>query len=95
MLTKRPRLNIYLGNSELRRRIKIAAARRDLSITDYCTRAITEQMIRDGEAVGYETAATDAARDKERILEEMDELRRRVGPIGVNVTELIHEGRRR
>jgi hypothetical protein len=92
---KRPRLNIYLEGNDIKRRIKIAAAKRDISITEYCTRAIAEQLIRDGDAAGYEAVGREDVRDKEQILREMDELRQSIGPIGVSVTELIHEGRRR
>ena len=42
------RLNIYLPDAT-RRRVKTAAARRDVSISDYCLRAITAQLARDGE----------------------------------------------
>ena len=44
-----PRLNIYLPDPEIRRQVKAAAARRDLSASDYCLRAITAQLLRDGE----------------------------------------------
>lgn len=42
------RLNIYLPTAT-RRQVKTAAAKRDLSLSEYCLRAISAQLIRDGE----------------------------------------------
>jgi hypothetical protein len=50
------RLNIYLPDPALRRQVKTAAARQDLSISDYCVRAITSQLEHDQES---EPARTD------------------------------------
>lgn len=44
-----PRLNIYLPDPVIRRQVKAAAAKRDLSISEYCLQAITTQLIQDGE----------------------------------------------
>ncbi len=43
------RLNIYVPNPAIRRQVKAAAAKRDLSESDYCLKAITAQLARDGE----------------------------------------------
>ncbi|HEX4836323.1 MAG TPA: hypothetical protein VFW01_08320 [bacterium] len=43
------RLNIYLPDPALRRLVKAAAARQDLSVSEYCVRAITSQLDRDQE----------------------------------------------
>lgn len=43
------RLNIYVPDSATRRQVKTAAAKRDLSVSEYCLRAITRQLIGDGE----------------------------------------------
>lgn len=43
------RLNIYLPDATIRRQVKAAAAKQDLSVSEYCLRAITVQLIRDGE----------------------------------------------
>lgn len=43
------RLNIYVPDAAFRRQVKTAAAKRDLSASEYCLRAITAQLIRDGE----------------------------------------------
>jgi len=48
MATK-ARLGLYLKNEEIKRQIKVAAAKRGMTTTDYCTRAIEERLIRDGE----------------------------------------------
>lgn len=44
-----PRLNIYLPDPAIRRQVKAAAAERDQSVSEYCLRAITAQLIRDGQ----------------------------------------------
>jgi hypothetical protein len=62
------RLNIYLPEAALRREVKTAAASRDLSVSEYCLRAITAQLARDGdrrssrEASGLTERAVRAAR---------------------------------
>ncbi len=43
------RMNIYIPDPSIRRQVKSAAAKRDLSVSDYCLRAITAQLVRDGE----------------------------------------------
>ena len=43
------RLNIYLPDPVLRRQVKAAAAKRDLSVSAYCLQAITAQLLSDGE----------------------------------------------
>lgn len=43
------RLNIYLPDPAIRRQVKAAAAKQDLSVSEYCLRAISSQLIRDGE----------------------------------------------
>ena len=44
-----PRVNIYLPDPVVRRQIKTAAAKQDLSVSEYCLRAITTQLVKDGE----------------------------------------------
>ena len=43
------RLNIYLPDPAIRRQVKAAAAKQDLSVSEYCLRAITAQLLKDGE----------------------------------------------
>jgi hypothetical protein len=43
------RLNIYVNDPAIRRQVKTAAAKQDISISEYCLRAITLQLMRDGE----------------------------------------------
>jgi hypothetical protein len=60
-----------------------------MSSTAYCTQAIKERLMRDGEI-------TDKAdEDKRALLARMDELRQEIGPIGMPAAELVEEGRRR
>ena len=63
------RINIYVPDPAVRRKVKSAAAQRDLSISDYCLGAITAQLVRDGEggvvnpgAAGARAAVTRARR---------------------------------
>ncbi len=62
------RLNIYLPDPALRRLVKAAAAKQDLSVSEYCVRAITNQLNRDQEGAPAQgkhlplSAAVEAAR---------------------------------
>jgi hypothetical protein len=51
------RLNIYLPEASMRRRVKSAAARRDISVSEYCVRAILSQLEEEGDS-GSEEQAT-------------------------------------
>jgi len=83
------RLNIYLDDPELGTEVKIAAARRGLTVSAFCVRAIRRELAVMGyrELEGYETPEAAALA--------MDRLREQIGPIGVSVRELIEEGRYR
>lgn len=62
------RLNIYVRDPSVRRGVKMAAAKRDLSVSEYCLQAITTQLKADGERASEEErsslvrAAVDQAR---------------------------------
>jgi len=43
------RLNIYVNDPTIRRQVKKAAAKQDISVSEYCLRAITLQLMKDGE----------------------------------------------
>ena len=43
------RLNIYVHDPLIRRRIKIAAAKKDISVSEYCLQAITDQLAKETE----------------------------------------------
>lgn len=88
---KRPRLSIDIADADIKRHIKIAAARRDMAIKDYCLEAITAQLERDGELPSEE----EERRGARALAERMDRRRAEIGPIGINVSKLIKEGRRR
>lgn len=68
------------------------AAQKGMSVSAYCLQAIRQQLAKD-EATGpsSEEKLTEAAKAARRL----DELREELGPIGIPVTELIAEGRRR
>ena len=87
MSVTRSRLNIYLDDPTLQEKIKVAAARRRMSLSAYALMALRRQLAADG-LLPSEESPEEAARA-------LDELRARVGPIGVPVAELIEEGRRR
>ncbi|MDD5537332.1 MAG: hypothetical protein PHF12_00020 [Candidatus Omnitrophica bacterium] len=88
-MTKKSRLGLYLEDEDVKRRIKVAAARRGISTTAYCAEAIRERLQRDGE-VGDKTS-----KERLALLSRMDKLRKETGPIGVTTAELVEEGRRR
>ncbi|HEU65935.1 MAG TPA: hypothetical protein ENN57_04620 [Chloroflexi bacterium] len=88
-MTKKARLGLYLKDEVIRRQIKVAAAKRGMSSTAYCTQAIRERLVRDGEI-------TDKAdENRKALLARMDTLRQEIGPVGMRTAELVEEGRRR
>ncbi len=86
-MAKKTRLGLYLEDEEIKKQVKIAAARRGISTTAYCAQAIEERLRRDGETSG------DA--DRKALLSRIDRLRKEVGPVGMTAAELVEEGRRR
>jgi hypothetical protein len=67
-LGKKARLGLFFETTEIRRLIITAAARQGMSPTAYCTRAIEERLIRDGE-MGDPT-------EREAFLTKMEEIRK-------------------
>ena len=88
-LVRKARLGLYLKDEEIKKKIKIAAAKKGISTTAYCSEAIKERLIKDGEI------ADKADGSKLALLARMDRLMREIGPIGSTTAELIKEGRRR
>jgi hypothetical protein len=86
--TTHPRLNIYVGTPRLREHVRMAAARAQISVSAYCEEAIRRRLVEDGELEPTQDSARAAAR-------ELDRQRQLRGPIGVPVSTLIAEGRRR
>ena len=84
-MASRARLNIYLDDPTLQEKIKVAAARRRMSLSAYALMALRRQLAADG-LLPTEESPEEASRA-------LDELRQRVGPIGIPVTELVEEGR--
>jgi hypothetical protein len=86
------RINIYVPDPAVRRQVKTAAAQRDLSISDYCLRAITAQLARDDEGgliqSGVATASAAVARAR-RFQEQTLKGRR----FRVSSASLIRQGR--
>ena len=89
-MANKARLGLYLKDEEVKRQIKIAAARRGMTVTDYCARAIEERLIKDGER-----SAEGEDKNKVVLLSRMDKLRQEIGSIGISTAELVEEGRRR
>jgi hypothetical protein len=87
---KKARLGLYLEDEEIKKQIKVAAAKRGMTATDYCARAIEERLMKDGER-----NTKNEAQDKAAFLSRMDKLRQEIGPIGAPTAELVEEGRRR
>ena len=89
-MARKARLGLYLEDEEIKRQIKVAAARRGMTATDYCARAIEERLIKDGER-----RVEGVGKNKMAFLSRMDEFRQEIGPIGMSTAELVEEGRRR
>ncbi len=85
-MTKKSRLGLYLEDEDIKKQIKIAAARRGVSTTAYCAEAIRERLLRDREI---------GDRGKTALLVRMNKLRQEIGPVGTTTAELVEEGRRR
>jgi hypothetical protein len=77
------RLNIYLPEHILSR-VRIAAMNDRMKLSSWCLQAIKERLSREGWPV-----------QDGSICEDMDKLRKKIGPIKVRTCELIKEGRRR
>jgi len=88
-MTRKARLGLYLEDGEIKKQIKIAAAKRSISTTAYCAEAIRERLQRDGEM------SDKVDRDRLALLSRMDKLRQEIGPVGATTAELVEEGRRR
>lgn len=82
------RLNIYVDSAQLRDRVKVAAARAGVSVSAYCQESIRRRLEQEGLLPPSRAAARAAAEDLDRI-------RRTRGPLGVSVSDLVAEGRRR
>lgn len=86
------RLNIYLPDPALRRQVKAAAAEQDLSVSEYCVRAITNHLEhgRDGAAARKGRASLPAAVERARRFQ-ADTFRGRV--FKVSSADLIRQSR--
>ena len=93
--TTYPRINIYLDDPELRAQIKIAAARQGVTVSSYCLEAIKHRLSTDGVSPLSEAEGLPSSASRQAAAQALDDLRRKIGPIGVPVSELIAEGRRR
>ncbi|MBI4286070.1 MAG: hypothetical protein HY670_09285 [Chloroflexi bacterium] len=88
-MTRKARLGLYLEDGEIKKQIKIAAARRGMSATAYCAEAIRERLRKDGET------SDGVERGRRAFLARMDKLRQEIGPMGTTTAELVEEGRGR
>jgi hypothetical protein len=86
---KRPRISIDV-TPDLRRRIRLAAAARDMSITEYCREVLARHLVQ-------ETDGQDARRERAlKALESVNRLRERIFGDRILTTdsaELIREDR--
>lgn len=48
---KKARLNIYVGDPTVRKQVKTAAAKQDISVSDYCLQAIVGKLAEEGEGL--------------------------------------------
>jgi len=88
-MPKKARLGLYLDGERMKRQVKVAAAKRGVSVTAYCSEAIKERLIRDGEIAEL------ADENRKVLLTLMDRLRQEIGPIGISAANLVKTGRRR
>ena len=84
------RLNIYVDRSDLREAVKIAAARRGVTLSAYCLEAIRFRLIEEGYLPRQEPEVS-----QQHAARALDSLRTKIGPIGVPVSDLVAQGRRR
>ena len=77
------RLSVYLDDPSLRETVRIAAARRGVSISAYGLQALRDRLSREG-LLHDERTAQEAART-------LDALRTQMGPIGIPVCNLASE----
>jgi hypothetical protein len=87
IMGKKPRLGLYYENELIRKRIEYASARRGISTTAYCTKAVEECLVRDGELGTPE--------ERKQFIEEMDKQREGLGPLGIPTTEVTRDPKRR
>lgn len=88
-MARKARLGLYLEDEGIKKKIKIAAAKRGVSATAYCAEAIKEYLTKDGELNNREE------RERLALLSRMDKLKKEIGPLRMTAAELIKEGRRR
>jgi hypothetical protein len=84
---KRPRLGLYYENEFIRKQIENACARRGISTTAYCTRAVEECLVRDGELGTPE--------ERKKYIDEVDKQRENLGPLGIPTEEVTRDPKRR
>jgi hypothetical protein len=85
------RLNIYLPDQAVRRQVKTAAAKHDMSVSEYCVQAIASQLAQDQELPKQEGASSllAAVRRARRFQQRVFHGRR----FTVSSAELIREAR--
>jgi hypothetical protein len=84
---KKPRLGLYYENELIRKRIEYASARRGISTTAYCTKAVEECLVRDGELGTPE--------ERKQFIEDVDKARAELGPLGIPTAEVTKDPKRR
>ncbi len=91
------RINIYLNDRDLKTQIKFAAARRGVSISAYCEKAIRNRLVNEGsmDNTKVESRQPELIESAKEAARELDQLRHKIGPISVPVRDLIDEGRLR
>ncbi len=88
-MVKKARLGLYLEDEDIKKQIKIAAAKKGISTTAYCAQAIKERLIREGEISDKDNG------NKKALLALINELREQIGPVGTSTADLVEKGRRR
>lgn len=69
-LPKWPRVDVYVPDQQVRRRIKLAATKRDMRVSQYCLEAILERLEED-EILEKETPEVAQEGEEETTVEEL------------------------
>ena len=64
---KKTRLNIHVDDPVIRKQVKTAAARHDVSVSEYCLRAVKEKLAGEDEAMPKESSLSRAVERARRF----------------------------
>ncbi len=95
---QKKRIQVYT-DPETHRRVELAAARRGVSVTEYCLRAIRQQLLEDEILEAEKVEVRDRPSPGKDVIEELRDLRERIKArrggklITVDILEQVREER--